>query len=163
PPASLMLAPSNVFCSRLSSALRSRTSVVRYRVSSRNSRWGRAGTKLGRSKPCRNRSAIHSLSFPSVFRPGTALMCWALTKSSARTRPPCPRSFPTAAGGAPLLQILVCVLPTGEQQAAVPQGLPGPTTNRARDTIEGSTSAPAARLPATLPPPAPHFHPAVVL
>jgi hypothetical protein len=43
--------------------------------------WQR-GTKLPRSNPCCSKSAIHSLSFWSVFRPGTALRCWAFTSNS---------------------------------------------------------------------------------
>ena len=35
--------------------------------------------KLGRSNPCLRRSAIHSASFTSVLRPGTALMWCAFT------------------------------------------------------------------------------------
>ena len=51
---------------------------------SRRSRWGRGGMKLLRSKPCRRRSAIHSASLTSVLRPGTFLICWALTTSSSK-------------------------------------------------------------------------------
>src|SRR5438034_6697435 len=64
--------------------------LTRYRVRSRSSRVGCGGTKLPRSKPCCSKSAIHSLSFWSVFRPGTALMCCAFTNNtlncSARMR-----------------------------------------------------------------------------
>ncbi len=49
--ASLLVAPSQVFCSRFPSATRSSRSAVRERVSSRRSRGGRGGMKLARSKP----------------------------------------------------------------------------------------------------------------
>ena len=83
-PASLRLASSSTFCSRLTAAERSSTRVVRVRVRSRSSRWGRSGMKLARSSPCRSRSAIHSASLTSVLRPGTALMCGALTTSTSQ-------------------------------------------------------------------------------
>src|ERR687886_305049 len=45
--ASLIVAPSSVFCSRLTSALRSSTRLLRKRVSLRSSRCARSGLKLG--------------------------------------------------------------------------------------------------------------------
>ena len=45
---------------------------------------GDEGMKLARNKPWRKRSAIHSASRTSVLRPGTALLCWALTTTSAK-------------------------------------------------------------------------------
>src|SRR4030095_3555895 len=39
--------------------------------------------KLALSSPCCNNCAIHSASLTSVLRPGTALMCCALTTSSS--------------------------------------------------------------------------------
>ena len=44
------------------------------------------GEKLPRSSPYRNRPAIHSASFTSVFRPGTALMCWAFITSNVKSK-----------------------------------------------------------------------------
>src|SRR6266702_6826542 len=40
--------------------------------------------KLALSRPCCNRSAIHSASLTSVFLPGTALICCALTTSTSK-------------------------------------------------------------------------------
>ena len=74
-----MLAVSNTFWMRLSTAFLCWTSLVWWRVRSRSSLCWRSGTKLGLSSPHCNSCAIHSASFMSVFRPGTFLMCWALT------------------------------------------------------------------------------------
>ena len=42
------------------------------------------GTKLQRSKPCRNRSAIPSASLTPVLRPYTCLICLAFSASTAK-------------------------------------------------------------------------------
>src|SRR5271165_2266555 len=76
--ASLMLAVSSSFSSRLRSAAWLSISLRRYRSSSRKSRSGAGGTKLLAIRPCRTRSAIHSASFTSVLRPGTLRMRRAL-------------------------------------------------------------------------------------
>src|SRR6202158_197172 len=60
------------------------TKLTRYRVRSRSSRIGCGGTKLPRSNPCCSKSAIHSLSFWSVFRPGAALICCAFTSNTSQ-------------------------------------------------------------------------------
>ena len=110
-----MLAPSSTFWRRLTSAARSRMSDVRYRVSSRSSRRARSGTALPRSRPCRRRSAIHSQSRTSVFRPGTALMCWALTRSSSK-RPS--NRFQIGCQYTPVLSIATWVQPAAASQSA---------------------------------------------
>jgi hypothetical protein len=79
-----MLAVSSSLCTRLLALTRSRTRLLRYRVRSRKSRIGGGGMKLARMRPCASRSAIHSQSFTSVFRPGTALMCHALAKTTSK-------------------------------------------------------------------------------
>ena len=79
-PASLMLASSSTFWMRLTAADRSWINCVRCRVRSRSSRIGCGGTKLAWSKPCCNNWAIHWQSLTSVLRPGTFLMCSALTR-----------------------------------------------------------------------------------
>src|SRR5581483_10570462 len=48
--------------------------------------------KLPRSRPCGNRSAIHSASRTSVLRPGPALICWALITRSSNA--PSSRLYP---------------------------------------------------------------------
>jgi len=48
------------------------------------SRIGGGGMKLARMSPCARRFAIHSQSFTSVFRPGTALMWYALAKTTSK-------------------------------------------------------------------------------
>ena len=58
-------------------------SAVRERNSSRSSRSGLDGTKLGRISPQQTSSAIHSASLMSVLRPGTFLMCRALPTISS--------------------------------------------------------------------------------
>ena len=83
---SLMLASSSTFWIRLATAVCSLTNCVRCRVRSRSSRCHAGGTKLARSKPCCSNCAIHAQSLTSVLRPGTCLMCWALTKMT-RKRP----------------------------------------------------------------------------
>ena len=82
--ASLMLAVSRSFRSRLRSAAWLSTSSRRQRSSSRSSRSGRGGTKLLAIRLCRTRSAIHSESFTSVLRPGTLRMCRALPTISSK-------------------------------------------------------------------------------
>ena len=47
------------------------------------SRIGGGGMKL-RMSPCASRFAIHSQSFTLVFRPGTAFMWCALTKTTSK-------------------------------------------------------------------------------
>jgi hypothetical protein len=49
-----------------------------------SSRKGAGGTKLARSKPCSTSRAIHWQSLTAVFRPGTVLMGWALTRRSSK-------------------------------------------------------------------------------
>ncbi len=83
-PASLMPAPSSSLSVRLRSAARVPTSALRWRTSSRSTLTSGGGTKLARTSPCRTRSAIHSASFTSVLRPGTALMWWALPTMSVK-------------------------------------------------------------------------------
>ena len=83
-PASLMPAPSSSLSVRLRSAARVPTSALRWRTSSRSTLTSGGGTKLARTSPCRTRSAIHSASFASVLRPGTALMWWALPTMSVK-------------------------------------------------------------------------------
>ena len=74
--ASFTFAPSSTFCSWLNSRLHSSVRLLRYRVSFRCSR---LGIKLAFIRPCYSSSAIHSASFASVFRPGTAFRCAAFT------------------------------------------------------------------------------------
>jgi hypothetical protein len=83
-PASLMPAPSSRLSVRLRSAARVPTSALRWRTSSRSTRTSGGGTKLARTSPWRTSSAIHSASFTSVLRPGTALMWWALPTIRAK-------------------------------------------------------------------------------
>src|SRR6267143_5705036 len=45
---------------------------------------GLGGTKLGRSNPWQNKSAIHSASLTSVLRPGTFLTCCALATTISK-------------------------------------------------------------------------------
>ena len=78
-PDSLMFAPSSIFCSRFSSRLFSPTRLRRYDTSSRSSLCALLGMKLLFSSPCWSKSAIHSASFWSVLRPGTAFICAAFT------------------------------------------------------------------------------------
>jgi len=75
---SLIPASCSTFSSRWISAARASICVLRYRVSSRSSRIGGGGTKLGRIIPCAATSASHSASVRSVFRPGTFLTARAL-------------------------------------------------------------------------------------
>ena len=86
--ANLILASSSPFCKRAIVRVRSSMRLVRERVSSRKTRCQTGGIKLGRKRPIWSKSAIHSASLISVFRPGTALMCWALTTITSR----CPSS-----------------------------------------------------------------------
>ena len=79
-PASLILASSSTFWMRLAAADRSWINCVRSRVRSLNSRIGWGGTKMALSNPCCNNWAIHWQSLTSVLRPGTCLMCSALTR-----------------------------------------------------------------------------------
>src|ERR1039458_7246965 len=69
-----MLAVSSSLCTRFVAWTRSRMRLLRCRVRSRKSRIGGGGIKLARMSPCARRFAIHSQSFTSVFRPGTALI-----------------------------------------------------------------------------------------
>src|SRR5258706_8179987 len=55
--------------------------VIRLRVRSRTACCSLLGMKLAFNKPCWSRSAIHSASLTSVFRPGTAFMCCAFTST----------------------------------------------------------------------------------
>jgi hypothetical protein len=75
---SLIPASCSTFSSRWISAARASLWVLRYRVSSRSSRIGSGGTKLGRIIPCAATSASHSASVRSVLRPGTFLTARAL-------------------------------------------------------------------------------------
>ena len=92
--ASVRLALSSTFCTRVTSCARSRTSVVRDCSSSRGARRAAGGMKLARSSPCRSRSASHALSATSVLRPGTCLTCCGLTSTTA-----CPPSSSSANTG----------------------------------------------------------------
>src|SRR5438093_12394943 len=74
--ASLMLQSSSTFWIRLVTVARCCTKRRRFRVRSRSSRCGRAGTKLGRNRPHCSSCAIHCASLTSVLRPGTFLRCW---------------------------------------------------------------------------------------
>src|SRR5262249_12294461 len=47
-------------------------------------RWA-SGTKLGRIRPCANRSEIQSESLTSLLRPGTFLMCAAFASTSLKS------------------------------------------------------------------------------
>ena len=73
--ASLMLASSSTFWRRLATAraLLDQVRAVARQVAQFALRGD--GMKLPQISPWRSRSAIHSASFTSVFRPGTALMC----------------------------------------------------------------------------------------
>ena len=76
---SLIDASSNMSSSLVVSRVRSPINCMRCRVSIRNRRMSSGGTNDGASSPCSNREAIHSLSRTSLFRPGTACMCAALS------------------------------------------------------------------------------------
>ena len=52
-------------------------SCLRVRSNVRTSCVGLSGTKLGRIRPCANRSDTQSASFTSLLRPGTFLTCAA--------------------------------------------------------------------------------------
>ena len=69
---------------RLRSAANVPTSALRWRTRSRSTLTSGGGTKLGRTSPCRIRSAIHSASFTAVLRPGTLRMCEALPTMSVK-------------------------------------------------------------------------------
>jgi hypothetical protein len=70
--------------------------------------------KLGRSKPWRSKSAIHSASFTSVFRPGTVLMCAALTTYTSST--PSIRLY-GAFQNTPVDSMATCVHPASTSQS----------------------------------------------
>ena len=85
---SLTLPTSRTFRTRLRSVVRDSTSFLRNLIRSRKVRIEGGGMKLRAIRPCRTRFASHSLSFTSVFRPGTFLMWYALptitSKASSR-------------------------------------------------------------------------------
>ena len=82
---SLIEASSNIISSRTDSRVRSPISCTRYRVSIRSRRIGGGGTNDGASNPCSRSWAIHSASRTSVFRPGTAFICAALSSQTSIT------------------------------------------------------------------------------
>src|SRR5260221_1130841 len=77
-------ASSSTLWTRLTSRVRSCTRLTRRRVRSRRSCCSWLGTKLAVKSPCCNKSTIHSASCTSVFRPGTALICWALATTNSK-------------------------------------------------------------------------------
>jgi hypothetical protein len=81
---SLILASSSVFCIRRMWLDFSRTNCLRVRSKVRISCVGGSGTKLGRIKPCANKSEIQSASLTSVLRPGTFFMWAALASTSSK-------------------------------------------------------------------------------
>src|SRR6266511_2208479 len=68
---SLIPASCMTFSNRWIARVRSCVIAVRSRVTSRKSRTGAGGTKLGRTRPCSTSWAIHTESATSVLRPGT--------------------------------------------------------------------------------------------
>lgn len=62
--------------------------------------------KLARNNPCCNSSAIHCASLTSVLRPGTALICWALTSSTSKWAS---RMLKTGFQYSPVLSMATCV------------------------------------------------------
>src|SRR5919106_1721602 len=79
---SLMLASSNVFCSRWVWLAFSRTSCLRVRMSVRIASVAASGTKLARISPWARSSASQAASVMSVLRPGTFLTCAAFARIS---------------------------------------------------------------------------------
>src|SRR5438270_793184 len=71
--------------------------------------------KLPRSNPCCSKSAIHSLSFWSVFRPGTALMCCAFTNNTLNCSA---RMFHTGFQYTPVDSMAAWVTPHSPSQSA---------------------------------------------
>src|SRR3990172_251619 len=88
-------------------------SALRYRVRSRSSRISGGGTKLGCKRPCSSNCAIHAQSETSVFRPGTFLMCAALTNSTSKSSSS--REY-TGFHKTPVLSIATCVQPCSASQ-----------------------------------------------
>jgi hypothetical protein len=70
--------------------------------------------KLARSSPWRSRSAIHSQSRTSVLRPGTFLMCCALTTSTSSV--PSSRLY-SGFQYTPVDSIATCVQPAATSQS----------------------------------------------
>ena len=123
PTASLMLAPSSVFCSRLTS----RRPLPRPAAcGSGSARAARAAAGRARSwpcsSPCRSRSAIHSQSLTSVLRPGTCLDVLGVDQQQRRS---CSSSrFQTGFQYTPVLSIATWVhpavgQPVGQRQQVV--------------------------------------------
>ena len=81
----LILASSSVLCIRKMWLAFSRFNCLRVRRSVRISWVGPSGTKLGRIRPCANRSETQSASFTSVLRPGTFLTCAAFASTSSKS------------------------------------------------------------------------------
>src|SRR5512139_960475 len=76
---------SSTLCNRFFSPARYPANFLRYRVMTLRCLMSFGGIKLALNKPHRANSASHSLSSTSVFRPGTFLMCCALTTNTFRS------------------------------------------------------------------------------
>src|SRR3954463_16252826 len=73
------------------------------------------GTKLARSRPCSNNSAIHAASATSVLRPGTLCMCAAFTSNNSKSAS---NAAKTGFQYTPVASSATCVTPASVSQPA---------------------------------------------